>query len=144
MLKNKPVGAHILGLDLNRHHQDHLIRAGLEGIGFAFYYGYEIMKDLGMTSQILRVGNDNLFQSDVFSELLASMAGITIEVREATGAVGAALGAGLGSGFFKSPDEALSSQEIVQTIEPNQELSKTYQEPYEKWKNELQGKLNEQ
>ncbi len=143
MLQNKPVGAHIMGLDLNRHHQDHIIRAGLEGIGFAFYYGYEIMKDLGMTSQILRVGNDNLFQSKIFSQLLSSLSGITIEIRNATGAVGAALGAGLGSGYYKNPDEALSSQEVIQTIEPDQNLLFTYQEPYQKWKSELLKKLND-
>jgi len=142
MLQNKPIQAHILGLDLNRHQQDHLIRAGLEGIGFAFHYGYEIMKELGMTSQILRVGNDNLFQSPIFSQLLSSLAGITIEVRNATGAVGAALGAGVGSGYFKSPDEALSSQEVIQTIEPDQKLFNIYQEPYQKWKAELLKKLN--
>ena len=142
MLQNKPVGAHIMGLDLNRHYQDHLIRASLEGIGFAFHYGYEIMEELGMTSQILRVGNDNLFQSQIFSQLLSSLSGITIEVRNATGAVGAALGAGLGSGYYKNQDEALSSQEIIQTIEPNQNLSMTYQVPYQKWKSELLKKLN--
>lgn len=141
MLQNKPVGAHLVGLDLNRHHQDHLIRAGLEGIGFAFYYGYEIMKDLGMSSRVLRVGNDNLFQSTIFSELFASLSGVTIEVREATGAVGAALGAGLGSGYYNTADEALSSQEIIQTIEPNKNLSNTYQEYYHTWKEALLIKL---
>lgn len=143
MLQNKPVGAHISGLDLNRHHQDHLIRAGLEGIGFAFYYGYEIMKELGMSSHLIRVGNDNLFQSTVFSELFASLSGVTIEVRNATGAVGAALGAGLGSGYFNNPDEALSSQEIIRTIEPNINLSNIYQEQYQIWKTTLLNKLKE-
>lgn len=143
MLENKPVQAHFMGLDLNRHHQDHLIRAGLEGIGYAFYYGYEIMEELGMASLILRVGNDNLFQSNIFSQLFASLSGVTIEVRNATGAVGAALGAGVGSGYYKNPEEALSSQEIIATIEPEQNLSTTYQEPYQKWKQNLQKILND-
>ncbi|MBY5959719.1 carbohydrate kinase [Membranicola marinus] len=141
MLQNKPIGAHLAGLDLNRHHQDHLIRAGLEGIGFAFYYGYEIMKELGMSSHLLRVGNDNLFQSTIFSECFASLSGVTIEVREATGAVGAALGAGLGSGYYKTANEALSSQEIKKTIEPNKNLSNTYEEYYHTWKEALLNKL---
>lgn len=144
MLQNKPVGAHISGLDFNRHGQDHLIRAGLEGIGFAFYYGYEIMEELGMASRILRVGNDNLFQSRIFSSLLSSLSGLTIEVRRATGAVGAALGAGVGSGYYKSPDEALSSQEIVEIIEPDHDLSEIYQEFYQNWKSLLLQKLNDQ
>ena len=144
MLQNKPIGAHISGLDFNRHQQDHLIRAGLEGIGFAFYYGYEIMEELGMTSRILRVGNDNLFQSGIFSSLLSSLSGLTIEVRRATGAVGAALGAGVGSGYYQSPDDALSSQEIVEIIEPDNELSKIYQDFYQPWKSHLLQKLNDQ
>ncbi|HLU94777.1 MAG TPA: FGGY family carbohydrate kinase [Membranihabitans sp.] len=142
MLQNKPVDAHILGLDFNRHHQDHLIRAALEGIGFAFYYGYEIMEELGMASQILRVGNDNLFQSKIFSQLLSSLSGATIEIRNATGAVGAALGAGVGSGYYKNPAEALSSQEVIRIIEPIPELSKSYQDIYHNWKSLLLQKLN--
>ncbi len=144
MLQNKPIGAHISDLDFNRHGQDHLIRASLEGIGFAFYYGYEIMEDLGMASRILRVGNDNLFQSRIFSSLLSSLSGLTIEVRRATGAVGAALGAGVGSGYYKNPDEALSSQEIVEIIEPDRGLSDIYQEFYQNWKSLLLQKLNDQ
>lgn len=142
MLQNKPVDAHFSGLDFNRHHQDHLIRAALEGIGFAFYYGYEIMEELGMASQILRVGNDNLFQSKIFSQLLSSLSGATIEIRNATGAVGAALGAGVGSGYYKNPAEALSSQEVIRIIEPIPELSKSYQDIYHNWKSLLLQKLN--
>lgn len=142
MLENKPVQAHLLNLDLNRHHADHLIRAGLEGIGFAYVYGYEIMENLGLSSKILRVGNDNLFQSDIFSSLVAGLCDLEIEVREATGAVGAALGAGLGAGYYNSAAEAMSEGRVLQSIAPDRDLADRYRPFYEEWKKELQYKLD--
>src|SRR5690625_3324022 len=98
MLGNKTVQAHLMNLDLNRHTDDHLVCAGLGGTGFAYSYGYEIMSGLGMEGSILRVGNDNLFQSEIFSSLISSVCDGEIAVREVTEAVGAGLGSGVGMG----------------------------------------------
>lgn len=141
MLQNKPVQAHLMQLDLNRHRQDHIIRAGLEGVGFAFVYGYEIMKGLGLASDILRVGNDNLFLSGIFSGLISAMTGMRIEIREATGAVGAALGAGVGAGIYTSPQDAMKDSAVLQTVIPDPELQELYRPYYKLWKTELNNKL---
>lgn len=141
MLNNRTVHAHLLNLDLNRHTDDHLVRAGLEGIGFAYAYGYEIMSGLGMEGELLRVGNDNLFQSDIFSNLISSVCDVEIEMREVTGAVGAALGSGVGVGYYGSLDEAMSEGKVVRRITPHSKLSDRYQSVYEKWKTELKNKL---
>jgi xylulokinase len=121
MLGNKNVGAHLLGLDLNRHGKAHIVRAGLEGIAFAFVYGMKVMKELGVDLSTIRVGNDNLFQSKVFSETIATLTGATIEVHNTTGAVGAALAAGVAVGLADNIEEAVGRQEVLSTIKPGKD-----------------------
>src|SRR5690625_843555 len=141
MLGNKTVNAHHLNLDLNRHTDDHIIRAGLEGVGYAYVYGYEIMKELGGYCRILLVGTDNLVQSDPFSVLIAALCDVEIEIRIATGAVGADLGSGVGSGYYKTIEEAMARAQIVRTIFPDPKLKEEYEQYYQNWKKELQNKL---
>ncbi len=129
MLKNKNVGAHLLGIDLNRHGKAHLVRAGLEGIAFSFVYGMKLMKELGVDLSTIRVGNDNLFQSRIFASTIATLTGATIEVHNTTGAVGAALAAGVSVGLSSSLEEALGRQEVVDTIRPGggeEDMRKAY------------------
>jgi len=129
MLGNKNIGAHLLGLDLNRHGKAHVVRAGLEGIAFAFVYGMKVMKELGVDLSAIRVGNDNLFQSAVFSSTIATLTGATIEVHNTTGAVGAALAAGVSVGFAGSIGEAVGRQEVLERVTPggnHADLAKAY------------------
>lgn len=118
MLGNKNVGAHLLGLDLNRHEKAHVVRAGLEGIAFAFVYGMKVLKELGVDLSTIRVGNDNLFQSAVFSSTIATLTGATIEVHNTTGAVGAALAAGVAVGLADDLGAAVGRQEVLDTVSP--------------------------
>ncbi|MEM9929904.1 MAG: FGGY family carbohydrate kinase [Bacteroidota bacterium] len=130
MLGNKNVGAHLLGVDLNRHDKAHVVRAGLEGIAFAFVYGMRVMQDLGVDLSTIRVGNDNLFQSSIFSNSIATLTGATIEVYNTTGAVGAALAAGVSVGLADDIGSALGRQEVLAKIAPGQEnppLTAAYQ-----------------
>ena len=46
--------------------QAHLCRASLEGIAFAFAYGFSSCKDK-VQPKVIRTGNDNMFQSEIFS-----------------------------------------------------------------------------
>ncbi len=118
MLGNRNVGAHLLDLDLNRHGRAHVVRAGLEGIAFAFVYGMRIMQELGVDLSTIRVGNDNLFQSKVFSETIAGLTGATIEVYDTTGAVGAALAAGVSVDLADDLPSALGRQHLLSRIAP--------------------------
>ena len=70
MLGNRNPGARIFGLQFNRHQRQHFFRAALEGIAFAFVYGMEAMREMGIPINTLRVGNDNLFQSAIFSSTI--------------------------------------------------------------------------
>lgn len=136
MLGNRNVGAHLLHLDLNRHDRTHLVRAGLEGVAFAFVYGMKVMEELGVDLSSIRVGNDNLFQSRVFSSTIATLTGATIEVHNTTGAVGAALAAGVSVGLADDLEAAVGRQEVLDTIRPANEREALL-EAYERWSSSL-------
>lgn len=137
MLANKDFGARIEGLNFNRHSLSHIIRAGQEGIVFSFLYGIEIMKGLGINPEVIRAGNANMFLSPVFRNSLASAGNIRIELYDTDGSVGAARGAGVGAGIYKSLHEAFNSLELIDTIVPDRDNSR-YMEAYNNWKNKLE------
>lgn len=141
ILQNRDIGAHIHNLQFNRHKKAHFYRAALEGVAFSFQYGIEILKELGLGIDKLRVGNDNLFQSGIFSETVATLADAPIEVVETTGAVGAARGAAFAKGQFSSLKEAVSGDQIVKTYGPSAQ-GQIYQEAYKAWKEDLNRLLN--
>ncbi|MCD6596053.1 MAG: carbohydrate kinase, partial [Bacteroidales bacterium] len=106
ILENRNVGSSFYDLNFNIHSQKHVYRAAQEGIAFAFRYGIDIMKMLGIKPDIIRAGNANMFLSPVFRETLAGVTGANIELFNTDGSEGAARGAGLGAGFYKTADEA--------------------------------------
>ena len=136
ILNNVDLGAQIQGLNFNRHGQAHLIRAGLEGIAFAFVYGMSILQDMGLDLKVMRVGNDNLFQSRIFAETIATLCNSHIEMLDTTGAVGAAKGAGFGAGVYSSLREALGSTPKVGAYEPLSNAD-AYTAAYRVWLNQL-------
>jgi xylulokinase len=138
ILQNRAFGGQIRNLDFNRHGRAHMIRAAQEGIIFALNYGFEAMRDLGVKTQTVRAGAANMFQSELFCELFASITGTTVELYNTDGSVGAARGAGIGAGFFSGPEEAFNALQTVQTIEPKPELKASYEELYNNWKFELE------
>jgi len=140
MLGNRPVGAQVLHLNFNRHNRAHLCRAALEGIAFAFVYGMAAMREIGIPLKVLRVGNDNLFQSAIFSTTIATLMGVDIEMLNTNGAAGAAKGAGVGVGIFDSVEAAMGKVEVVGRYAPLVE-KEAYEEAYGKWKGELETTL---
>jgi xylulokinase len=98
------------------------------------------MQTLGLDVSILRAGNDNLFQSAIFAQTIANLLHCRIEVLRSTGAVGAALAAGVGIGRWKDPCEAMGTLELVQVYEPQTE-AEPYQEAYLDWVTHLRKML---
>ncbi len=137
ILENKNPGAQMNNLQLNIHERPHLIRAALEGIAFSFVYGMEILQEMGLQTNIMRVGNDNLFQSSVFSHTIASLTNSHIEVMQTTGAVGAAKASGVAAGLYSSLAEAMEGNELVTTYHPVEEKYDEYQSAYQQWKKDL-------
>ncbi len=95
---------------------------------------------MGIKTDTIRVGNDNLFQSHIFSSTIATLSGSIIEMIDTTGAVGAAKAAGIATGYFGSVNEAVQNNEIVKEYNPEQPVE-PYQEAYLGWKNELLWRL---
>jgi xylulokinase len=140
MLGNRSPGAHLINLDFNRHGRAELYRAGLEGIAFAFVYGMQILKDMGLQLSVIRVGNDNLFQSDTFSTTIATLVDSKIEVMNTTGAIGAAKAAGVATGMYPSLEAALAHHELVRTYVPLSQ-KEAYREAYGLWVGDLERML---
>jgi len=133
ILQNKPVGAHLLDLDLLKHGQGHLLRAAQEGIVSALTYGFRIMKDMGMTLATVKAGHANMFLSPIFRETFVQMNQVNLELYDTDGAQGAARGAGLGAGIFTSEEEAFIGLTKLQTLAPNPAIADRYDEVYQAW-----------
>ncbi len=118
ILENKNLNSHIFNLEFNRHTRGHLYRAALEGVAFSFVYGINLLKEMGLNVDVLRVGNDNMFQSEVFSTTIATLLDSHIEVVDTTGAIGAAQAAGVANGIYSSLEEALSNVQPKVVYEP--------------------------
>lgn len=140
LLENADPGCSIHGLNFNTHDRRHIIRAAQEGIVFAFMYGIEIMKDLGLDVTKIHAGKANMFLSPVFRQTLADVSGATIELYDTDGSVGAAKGAGIGAGIYKDRDEAFASLELLGTVEPDPATRPAVLKAYELWKSRLNNK----
>lgn len=141
ILGNRNVGAHIGHIDLNRHSAAHILKGMMEGIAFSFRYGLDIMRENGYSPSLIKAGHSNLFLSEVFQDDFIGATGVAVELYQNDGSVGAALGAGMGTGYFKTPSEAFSGMEKIGTVEPR--ATAVYDELYEEWKEILNTKLEE-
>ena len=135
MLNNKIVGVHFHDIDLNLHHQGHIFRAVQEGIAFSFRYGLDIMRSNGLYPSVIRAGKANLFLSSLFLEAFVNATGVPVELYQNDGSVGAALGAGIGSGIFSTAAEAFHNSKPLQLVEPS--TVEQYEPVYQSWLNYL-------
>ncbi len=138
ILQNVPLGAHLLGLDLLKHDQKHILRAAQEGIVSALTYGFRIMKDMGMDLTTVKAGHANMFLSPIFRETFVQMNQVNLELYDTDGAQGAARGAGIGSGIFASEEEAFHGLALLQTLAPDPAKAAQYEEVYQTWSARLE------
>ena len=95
------------------------------------------MKGIGINPSVIRAGNANMFLSPVFKSTLANISGATIELYDTDGSQGAAKGAGVGAGIFKSFNEAFSSLKKLAVIEPDASKISETKDAYGRWKEVL-------
>jgi xylulokinase len=133
MLGNKDVGATVKNINFNIHSSAHLARAAQEGVAFAMHYGMQIMEEIGIHPRVIRAGWANMFLSKIFRETLAGISGSTIELYDTDGSIGAANGAGIGSGIFGSFDEAFENLNRRMVVEPSERERELYAGAYEQW-----------
>lgn len=143
MLEDRNINAHIFNLDFNRHTRAHIYRASLEGVAFSFIHGINILKELGLNVDVIRVGNDNMFRSKIFSRTIATILGSQIELVETTGAVGAAKAAGVSVGIYQSLDEALEDVRPTTVFDPELDLVRC-QQAYNYWESKLNTMMEDQ
>ena len=136
MLQNKMIGAQIENIDLNKHTKAHIFRAVQEGIAFAFRYGLDIMRENNLHPTIIRAGKANLFLSDVFIRSFVNATGVAVELYENDGSAGAAIGAGIGAGIYKTNGDAYTNFKPIQKFEPTNVA--LYDELYNEWKKLLE------
>ncbi len=141
MLNNQDIGTRLVNVNLNRHDKAHLCRAALEGIAFSFVYGMEILKSDGITVNVIRAGNDNLFRSEIFANTIATLIEHDIEIYNTTGAIGAARAAGLHEGGFEKFGKYITNNDYVKTFKPLQDKT-VYVKAYQAWKKELELIIN--
>ena len=100
-----------------------------------------ILKNLGLDLQTIKVSNDNMFRSKIFTSTISNVMKTNIEVIDTTGAIGAAKAAGVSVGIFSSLEEALQTSKPIQINTPvlNNE---TYLEAYTNWEKALHTILN--
>lgn len=141
VLENKETNAQLEGLNFNIHSKAHMLRAAQEGIVFAFVYGMEIMQKTGISTDVIKAGKANMFLSPIFRNTLAGVTGATIELYDTDGSIGAARGAGVGAGLYKSFTQAFEKLERVDVISIPSSERQAYVTAYKNWKIKLESKL---
>lgn len=141
MLENRNIQAQVSGWDFNVHQQAHFFRAAQEGIVFALNYGLELMKNMNMSIQKIRVGQANMFLSPIFREAFVNTTQTALEIYNTDGSQGAARGAGLGLGIFKNFEETFENLKVIEAIEPQADLGTKYQKAYQQWLKILESHL---
>lgn len=134
IFENHIIGAHLLNMDFNRHQAKHVIRAGLEGIIYALNLGFEMLGEMKIPSETIRVGHSNLFLSRTFREIFANVTATPLELYDTDGSAGAARGAALGMGYYANAEEALASLKKLEVIEPDKASISKYKELFQSWK----------
>lgn len=143
VIENRNLGCHIKNLNFNQHNSSHVIRSAQEGIAFSFKYGIDIMaENTGLHVNQIRAGYANMFLSPIFRSTLASISETPIDLYNTDGSEGAARGAGVGSGIFKSFDDAFSNLDKLSTVEPATTNKEEYKASYQRWYQELINMLN--
>jgi len=135
MLHNKNIGAHILGLDFNRHGAAHLYRAVQEGVVFAMQYGFKVLQQNGVQPTVIRAGKANMFLSEVFLDAFVNTLQVPVELFQTDGSAGAAIGAGYGAKVYATIEEAFVNSKPLQIIEPSG--NNAYAAAYANWEDQL-------
>jgi xylulokinase len=138
-LGNKSLGASLHGIELNIHTAGDVYRAAMEGIAASLTYGVEIMRGMGVDVKALRAGHGNMFRSPVFSDALASMIGVPIELYDTDGAEGAARGAGYGAKVFASLEDTFKGLHVKGSVVPSAKAE--YQDIFGRWRAVLERQL---
>ena len=141
MFENRPLSFELRGMQFNRHNKATICRAALEGIAFSFYYGIKILLEDGIPDGIIRAGNDNLFQAEIFGQTLADLTQLEIQIYDTTGAIGAARACQITTFGQVHFSQSIEKNDFVRSFHPNTE-SEDIMKVYNNWEFILKHQLN--
>ena len=112
--------AALVGLTAS-HTRGHIVRAVLEGVAFSLRDSFEIFREMNVPVESIRLGGGGA-RSKLWRQIQADIYRHAVDIVQAEegAAYGAALLAGVGSGLWKSVDDACADVvRVVDRIEPN-------------------------
>ncbi len=123
-------------LSVNNVQPGHLVRASLENLGFAIKANCLQLEEIsGYNIEEIRIGG-GLAQSRCLVRLLPSILGRPVSVLQMpeASALGAAVYAAIGSGFYSSPSEAVNAMFPGFSVsEPDPGIVLEYTDRYQRW-----------
>ena len=137
MLNNININARYLNLNLNQHDRGSMYRATLEGIAFSFVYGIKFIEGDNFNLASIKAGNDNLFQSTVFSQTISTLVGKEIQLYNTTGAIGAARASSTNLEDLDAFVKMSTKNDYYKSFTPEKDTSK-YEMAFSNWTNELE------
>jgi xylulokinase len=140
MFENKPMNFELRGMQFNRHDKATICRAALEGIAFSFYYGIKILLEDGIPDGVIKAGNDNLFQAEIFGQTLADLTQLEIQIYDTTGAIGAARACQMVSFGQDQFSQSIEKNDFVRSFHPKAN-SEDIIEVYNNWESIITNQL---
>lgn len=123
-----------IGLTMDTTRED-MTQAVLEGVAFAIRDSFEVAKSLGVHIERTKICGGGA-KSLLWRKITANVLGIKVDVLESEEGpgYGGAMLAAVGCGEFASVEEAADQLvKVVDTVEPEPELTAKYEERYQKW-----------
>jgi xylulokinase len=119
----------IFGLSLN-HTKGHVVRAMMEGVAYAMYHSFSLIKEAGLKINLPLVMNEGGAVSKLWRQIITDVFNVPIVlVKRRTGApFGDAILAGVATGVFPGFGVAKEWAEYIEPMEPNAENHERYME----------------
>ncbi|MGA8622356.1 MAG: xylulokinase [Candidatus Sulfotelmatobacter sp.] len=125
----------LLGLSAS-HTRAHVLRAVMEGVAFSLRDSLTIFREMNLPVERIRLGGGGA-RSSLWRQIQADVYGHAVEVVEAEegAAYGAAMLAGVGTGYWRSVDEACDAMvRTSQEIQPNPKDAAILDEAYHSYR----------
>ena len=118
------------------HTRAHLIRAILEGVAYSLKDTFTVFREIGVPVQRIRLGGGGA-RGPLWQQIQADVYAHDVEILKAEegAAYGAAILAGVGSGRWKSVDEACDAAvRAAKTVSPDKDASAIMQRAYQTYR----------
>ena len=129
------VRAGFLGMSMDTTRED-MVQSVLEGVAFGLRDSLEVARSLGIKISVSNICGGGA-KSPLWRKIIANIMNIRLEIQENDEgpALGGAILAAVGCGRFKDVKEAADSiVKVVETVEPEEELVKKYEEKDQQFK----------